>query len=231
MAQREPKFTGPGGADPVAAAHELELALQPTQGDILLAGQIFRSRVVQRTAHGLDVDGAPFAPYKSRGKPYYFYPEGGAGRSAEQRSKQTAGRYKKTGKVGQRTRLGIKYEGYGAAKAAHGRATVDLFGLVQHAHMMNAMIVKAGGAEVDQASADFLNDNGSELDAFTRNTVCSTLHVGFYGEEAERAKGHNEGTKHLPRRRFFDASADDLKLMTDAMGQRMMARAKAKDPK
>lgn len=229
MPQREPKFTGPGGKDPVEAARELEVAVQPTAGDLLLAGQILRSRIVQRTAQGLDADGAPFAPYSTKG-PFYFYPDGGAGRTHEQRAKQAAGRHKKTGKIGQRTRLGIKYDSYAAAKAAQGRGNVDLFGLVQHPHMLNAMVVKAGGAEIDQAGEGFFG-GGSELDAFGQSTPTSQLHIGFYGEEAERAKGHNEGTKHLPRRHFFDASADDLKLMSDAMGQRMLARAKSKDQK
>ena len=217
-------FLGPGGQDPITVVHNLELAFVPTQGDVLLAGQILRSRIVQRTQNGVDVNGAPFTPYEST-HVFYFYPDGHSGRTREQRVSQTAGRYAKTGKLGKRTPLGIRYDSYAAAKAAHGRSNVDLFGMVQHPHMMNAMIVKAGGSELDM-SADMLA-GATDMDAFSQHEPCSQMHVGFYGEEAGRAWGHNEGTKHLPRRHFFDASPEDWRIMGEAMLNRMCIRVAA----
>jgi hypothetical protein len=229
-------FLGPGGQDPITVAHNLELAFVPTQGDILLAGQILRSRIVQRTQNGVDVNGAPFAAYSTNG-PYYFYPDrdvAGA-KSRAERLTTVGNRFRETGKQGVRTTVavkgkdkrragvGIRYDSYAAAKSAHGRSNVDLFGMVQHPHMMNAMIVKAGGSELDM-SADLVAGIG-DMDAFSQHEPCSQMHVGFYGEEAERARSHNEGTKHLPRRHFFDASPEDLQIMTTAMANRMLARA------
>lgn len=46
--------------------------------------------------------------------------------------------------------------------------------------------------------------------------------IGIYGNEADRAEGHNTGAGHLPKREFFGASAKD----EDAMGadiEKMMA--------
>jgi hypothetical protein len=56
-------FTGPNGSDPVGYIVKIEKAIQPTAGDCLYAGQIFRTLVRQRTARGVDADGSPFAPY------------------------------------------------------------------------------------------------------------------------------------------------------------------------
>lgn len=236
-------FRGPGGQDPVAAVHNITLALVPTQGDMLLAGQIWRSRIVQRTQNGVDVNGAPFAAYSANG-PYYFYPgTEGHGMSRSQahglykfasfesssldrklseyyrlRGVAAEGRHGKSGKVGKRTALGIRYDSYGAAHAALGRSNVDLFGLEHHPHMMGAMLVKAGGTELDMSAT-------LDLDPSSNTSPCSQMNLGFYGEQEARARGHNEGAGHLPQRRFFDASAEDLHVMKETMLARAVARA------
>lgn len=46
-----------------------------TVGDALYAGQRQRTRILQRTAQGVDVDGRKFAPYSENG-PYYYNPNG-----------------------------------------------------------------------------------------------------------------------------------------------------------
>jgi hypothetical protein len=56
-------FTGPGGGDPVAEIHSLSVAVLPTEGDMLYALQRQRSRILNRTAAGVDVDGSPFQGY------------------------------------------------------------------------------------------------------------------------------------------------------------------------
>lgn len=231
--QATARFRGPGGQDPVAAIHNVLLALPPTVGDMLLAGQIWRSRIVHRTQAGVDVNGAPFAPYESS-HVYYFYPDRDVakGKSRAERLTTVGNRFRETGKQGARTTVavkgktkrkagvGIKYESYAAAHAAHGRSTVDLFGMEQHPHMMNAMIVKAGGTELDMSAP-------LDLDPSSNTSPCSQMNLGFYGEEDARARGHNEGAGHLPQRRFFDASAEDLHVMEETMLARAVARAEA----
>jgi hypothetical protein len=59
-------FTGPGGSDPVAAIRALRAAANATEGDLLYALQRQRSRILKRTAAGVDADGAAFAPYSLR---------------------------------------------------------------------------------------------------------------------------------------------------------------------
>ena len=124
-----------------------------------------------------------------------------------------------------RTPFGIRYESYAAAKAAHGASTVNLFGMEQHTHMLDTMLVRAGGQEASQG-ADELLGLGSELAAFENDVPCSTVTIGFYGPEAERAKAHNEGTDRLPRRHFFDLNREDIAFGERAVVERMEIRAR-----
>lgn len=231
-------FTGPGGADAHASIQRKIQALNTTTtGDMLYVGQIFRSRIRKRTLEGVDVDGAPFAAYSKNG-PYYFYPNGEVGstrRAAgtsrltrdqvrQARSTATKGRFAKTGRIGVRTPFGIRYESYGAGKAAHGVANVNLYGMEQHTHMLDVILVKVGGVELDQ-SADMLMSN-SDMAAFESNQPARDLEVGFYGPEAERARGNNEGNSKLTARRFFALNQQDLAVAEQAIGNRMEIRAR-----
>jgi hypothetical protein len=232
-------FTGPGGSDPGASIRATIHALStPTVGDQLYVGQIFRSRIRQRTLSGVDVNGVPFAPYSTNG-PYYFYPNkeagsvrGGSGTrrlTQEQvrhaRSTAAKNRQAKIGAPGVRTPYGIRYASYAAAKAAHGAMGVNLYGMEQHTHMLDTMLVKAGGSEINQASGDL--NFGSQFSSFEQNTPETLLVIGFYGPEAERAKGNNEGTSKLPKREFFALNPDDLRLAEQAIAERMMDRAQS----
>ena len=49
--------------DPLAIVLTAERAMQVTEVDLQLAAELQRSTILQRTAQGVDVDGAPFAPY------------------------------------------------------------------------------------------------------------------------------------------------------------------------
>ena len=221
-------FTGPAGEPAgVAIRREIHALTTPTVGDHLFVGQVFRSRIRQRTAEGIDANGNPFAAYSTNG-PYYFYPNrDSAGGNLAARSTAAAGRFAKTKKGGgKRTSLGIRYHGgYAEAKAAHGRATVDLYGMEQHTHMLDTMLVQAGGSEIGTGiDLDF----GSEFAASENIAPCSELTLGFYGPEAERARGNNEGTEHTPARFFFGLNEQDLQLGAQAIGERMEARARAK---
>jgi hypothetical protein len=223
-------FIAPGGGDAVTAIRrELHALTTPTEGDLLHVGQIFRSRIRQRTFQGIDVNGAPFAPYSQRG-PFYLYPnrESASGRTAAgkaARATAAKNRHQKTGRIGVRTATGIKYASYAAAKAAHGVATVNLYGMEQHTHMLDTMLVKCGGFVLDSTGEGL--DFGSELQAFEQGAPASQLTLGFYGPEAERAKGHNEGTAKLPKREFFALNQEDLALGSRAIAERMMIRAKS----
>lgn len=239
MAAAGATFTGPNGRDPQTAIRaELQALVTPTTGDLLYVGQIWRARIRTRTFEGMDVNGQPFAPYSTKG-PYYFYPNAQVGSTRRKvgtrnhtqaevnaaRATAAKGRFAKTGKIGVRTSLGIKYESYAAAKAAHGVNVVNLYGMEQHTHMLDTMLVKAGGAELN-ATADMLFAGAADdMDAFQQNVPCYELQIGFYGPEAARAKGHNEGARNLPQRQFFALSPQDLQLGERGVAQRMMIRA------
>jgi hypothetical protein len=229
-------FTGPNGQDARAAMEwGVRTATTPTTGDLLYSGQVFRSRIRERTFRGVDAQGVPFTAYSTKG-PYYFYPNrevGDTGRRAgtrnhtqaqvrAARATAAAGRFKKTG-GGTRTPFGIKYASYAAAKAAHGVANVNLYGMEQHTHMLDTMLVKVGGVEVGLA-ADALMDS-SEMAAFEQNQPATELALGFYGPEAARAKGQNEGNSRTPKREFFALSDQDLMIGEQAIVERMSMRA------
>jgi hypothetical protein len=216
-------FTGPGGADPsVTIRGEIEALSTVTTGDLLMAGQLFRSRIRARTAAGIDVEGSPFAPYSERG-PYYLYPNKEAARGNRQaRATAAKGRHAKVG--GHRTPLGIRYDSYAAAKAAHGDSTVNEYGMQQHTHMLDTIMVKAGGLEIDQSGGALLT-GGGPLDAFENNQPNTQLTVGFYGPEAERARGQDEGNSKTPKRHFFGLNSQDLDIAARAVGERMQIRA------
>ncbi len=217
-------FTGPGGADASASIRATVLALSTvTVGDLLLVGQLYRSRIRERTFSGVDVNGAPFQEYSTRG-PFYLYPNQSATKDRAARATAAKNRHVKTGRIGIRTATGIRYESYAAAKAAHGVAGVNLYGLEAHPHMLDAIMVKAGGSEVAGGLPSF----GSEFEAFEQNQPCSSLTLGFYDDTAERARGHNEGTSKLPKREFFALNAEDLAMGERAIGERMQIRARGR---
>jgi hypothetical protein len=229
-------FTGPNGQDARAAMEwGVRTATTPTTGDLLYSGQVFRSRIRERTFRGVDVNGVPFTGYSTKG-PYYFYPNrevGDTGKRAGTRNHTQAqvraarataakGRQAKVGGV--RTPYGIKYASYAAAKSGHGAANVNLYGMEQHTHMLDTLLVKVGGMEIG-VSADALMDN-SEMAAFEQNQPATEMALGFYGAEAARAKGNNEGIPgRLPKREFFALNEQDLMIGEQAIVERMSTRA------
>jgi hypothetical protein len=218
-------FTGPGGADPrVSIRREVQALSTITVGDLLYVGMGYLSKIRERTFAGIDVNGAPFAPYSDKG-PFYLYVNKNATTGRAARATAAKNRHAKTGRIGVRTPTGIRYESYAAAKAAHGVSNVNLFGMGQNPHMLDAIIVRAGGSESSLMDAEF-TAGGSELNVFEQNQPCTLLTLGFYGDEAERARGHNEGTSKLPKREFFALNAGDLAWGERAVAQRMMLRAR-----
>jgi hypothetical protein len=207
------------GGDPVAHIKLLKKAVEITAEDLLYAGQRQRSRIVERTRAGVDVDKRPFHRY-STGKPYYYNPTGSQkGRSWESRQAAVTRIMRKIGgtakggktpwivrsaggKVVAEVRGAgdtIRFRDYATFKRWLGRSVVDLTG-PRAPHMLQAIMTKVQGVK--------------------------ELILGIYGQKADIAQGHNEGANHLPKRHFFGASSADLKQMACDIGDRMAARMK-----
>jgi hypothetical protein len=62
------------------------------------------------------------------------------------------------------------------------------------------------------------------MNAMLARTNTEGFEVGFYGEEAERAKAINEGTERMAERRFFEANEQDITDVKEAIATRMEAR-------
>jgi hypothetical protein len=220
-------FRGPGGLEPAAYVLSIARQVQPTQADVLYGIERQKERILDRTAQGVDVDGAPFVAYSQNG-PYYYYPNGRVGRNKfeSRQNKQAVNRLiRKIGHVesylselsprklrsmglnpeaggdtsAKKTRSGegIRFDSYAAFKASLGRAGVDLLG-PRAPHMLQAMEIRVNWPEVE---------------------------LGFYSDDAaSKAEGHNEGANKLPRRHFFAASAADLTAIENDIGARIDAR-------
>lgn len=215
----EAKFRTASGGDPVAHVLKIRGALQPTKEDLLYAGQRQRTRILERTARGVDADEHPFKPYSANG-PFYFNPNGRLSSEArekvsEKSQKGAARRFlnkittkeerKKDGAPRlSRTKRTVKFESYAAFKKWLGRSVVDLRG-AKAPHMLQAITITVKGA------AGLFKGAGE-------------LVLGIYGEAAARAQGHNEGTKRLPQRKFFAASEKDMKLIVRDVYARIRAR-------
>lgn len=213
-----------GNTDLMGLLNEINKASQPNVSDLLYAGQRQRSRILTRTEQGVDFEGRSFHPYSTTG-PYYFYPGKNAkGRkAAKNRFAKTIGVANKgvtkiNGGSASRTRLGIKFSSYAAFKSALGRGVVDLFG-PWAPHMLQALVVKVSGFVMagDTAGADPNGAGGSDAPA-------DEITIGIYGAEAARASGHNEGTKHLPQRKFLGVNDQDKQLMLGDVLSRVAAR-------
>jgi len=194
------------GNQPVSAlTNQLDKAGRVTAADMLYALNRQKTRILDRTAHGQDINGSAFAPYSTKG-PYYYYP-GAAGRSRMFRiafQKQRGGAARRFAKkVGaQRTRLGVKFASYAAFKQSLGRSVVDLMG-ASAPHMLQALVVQVGG---------------------TGATPVTQGTIGIYGDAADRAEGHNTGAGHLPKREFFGFGSKDEDLISADIESLMSAR-------
>lgn len=178
---------------------DLVASIQPTEGDMLAAVMWLQSRILQLTAQGLDYQGFPFHAYSRRG-PYYYYPGGKANRAAAFRLRSKAKtKYGTPVTAGIETTPGggLRFPSYASFKLDFlGRSTVDLTG-PSAPHMLQQIQPSARG---NQAA------------------------LGIYGDAADRATGHNEGTKTLPQRRFFDCSDESLDQMMELVMDRIAQR-------
>lgn len=111
-----------------------------TASDIRYGLERQKTRILDRTQRGVDMNGSAFKPYSTDG-PYYYYPNRGATPSQRRAS---AGRLGKKIGAGKRTRVGLKFASYAAFKSALGRGTVDLTG-VSAPHMLQSMVIRSSG--------------------------------------------------------------------------------------
>lgn len=199
--------------NPAEVVARWQKAIQITAADAALAVNRQKTRILERTAKGLDVEGRAFAPYSRKG-PYYHYPNGRAGSSfTDRQNKSAAARLFRALKPGgapkwaggirkTRTGKGLVFDSYAAFKRWLGRTAVDLRG-PRAPHMLQALVVKVAGAGA---------------------AIVKEARIGLYGKEAARADGHQRGTGRLPKRKFLGASADDRKIMIGELMDRIKAR-------
>lgn len=130
-----------GGRTLASVALDVEKAGRMDETDMLYILNRQKTRILERTARGVDINGSPFAPYSTKG-PFYYYPARGLG--GRQRKAAAGRKARQLG--GQRTRLGVKFASYAAFKAGLGRGVVDLLGPTAP-HMLQAIVVAARGAD------------------------------------------------------------------------------------
>lgn len=186
---------------------DLKSKIKPTADDLLLAMNIVKADIRESTAAGTDAEGAEFHPYSIKG-PYYYKPFTAGGKLASGSAKQERAsahrlhnKLKQTpGYEGRPSRSGrsLVFSSYAAFKASFGRTTVDLMG-VRGPHMLDAMVPSVQG------------DEGI---------------LGIYGNEAERASGHNFGSGRLPRRHFFGFSQKAKSEINRVLAERISNRLK-----
>jgi hypothetical protein len=176
----------------------------------------------------VDVNETAFTPYSAKG-PIYYYP----GTQTKNRKAAVNRIARKIGITGnsktiavkglkgqyvQKTGKGLKFSSYAALKAAFGRLTVDLRGLVAP-HMLQAMVVRVQEFSLGIDTQTFQSPQ-------TVSPAASEFAIGIYGTEAERARGHQKGNPktHLPQRKFLGANENDKTLMVNDILSRMVAR-------
>ena len=226
------------GGDPVAHIRALKAAAEVTTEDLLYAGQRQRTRILDRTRAGVDVDGVPFAPYSTKG-PYYYNPSailGGSGirHLTRQRNIEHAFSVKgaSTGREigslkGRAKRLLKKLGGetlYGSAKSlSHGEMRLSKSG--QSIRFESYAAFKAW---LGRTCVDLTGPRAPHMLQAIQTKVegLKMLVLGIYGPKADIAQGHNEGARNLPQRHFFGASYADLKQMACDIGDRVAARMK-----
>ncbi len=226
----------PGGIEPEQFILQVGNNAKPTEGDALWAAQRQRTRIVERTLAGVDVDGAPFEPYSQNG-PYYYYPNGRVGRTKFEKKKNRSAVKRLLGRLnadsdrasavgvtlgtgGKATRggEGIRFESYDDFKRSLGRTRPDLMG-PRAPHMLQAIAV---GANIERNVAE------QSLSLTDRPQPAREIRIGIYGEEAGRALGHNTGENPRWRgrhqRRFLGLSDSDVQAMLDDILGRCVAR-------
>jgi hypothetical protein len=226
------KLSGPGGKNPQERILQIKKDVMPTEGDALYAGQLQRSRILERTSRGIDVDGAAFAPYSTKG-PFYYSPNGKLTAGAksqlgDKKQRESTRRFlnkitTKEERAGgnaprlSRTGRSIVFASYAAFKKWLGRSGVDLRG-PSAPHMLQGFLVKV-------ASAIYPGPPSVAVGLRDKPTQVTEMRLGIYGDAARRATGNNSGEGNA-KRHFFGVSAQDGRLLIQSIMQRIKLRLK-----
>jgi hypothetical protein len=212
-------------------------AVKVTVGDCLTVGIYIKEQCLDRTMRGVDVDGVAFAPYSRKG-PYYYYPsplgkhkqrKAAVNRLLRITRDVSEGKWEAHFKAGRdmdaekssvggvktRSGLGIKFESYADFKESLGRFGVDLTG-PRAPHMLQELTVRAGGTELK--SSDPVGPR-------SRMESCDEVAIGIYDPvKAAIARGHQNGSRKLPQRRFLGATQTDMEQAARLLSERLRDR-------
>ena len=195
--------------DPSAFIDRIRGRITPQTQDIELIAEEQKTRIIQRTARGVDFEERAFQPYSTKG-PYYWYPNGRGTRTSGRQATILQGKAKRflaKLNAGRGTPIGeitpgggIKFESYAAFKQAlRGYSFVDLMG--PRAPLMMASILKMTTGPLE-------------------------VRIGIYdAEKARIAQGHQNGnSRGLPRRPFFGISEADKLAMKNRLADILRSR-------
>lgn len=207
-------FRGPRGESSlVDYLRVIQVAAQPTEGDLIYALGRQVERIQIRTEQGMDYRGAAFAPYSPRG-PYYFSPFRRGSRLQRQQVALHHSRF--YGGERKRGSTAVKYASYAAFKAARGVSVPDLGGM-EGSLLPNIMVNVGGMHRAGEASS-------VSLDSYP--IPASYGELGIYSQPAARiAQAHNDGVPgRLPQRSFIGVSDEDGEAIQTDIAERVQAR-------
>lgn len=192
-------FTAPNGADPAAHAHNLMTAAQPTEGDLLYALQRQRTRILKRTAAGVDADGASFAAY-------------------------SPGYAKKKAAFG---RTGVDLRGRNAPHML--QAIVVTAGPLTDEGDSDTLAIEGAIGFYDERAALLaeVHNDGATIRTRLGYGGFEEASYGYKPRNAGRLKAA-KATLTMPRRHFFDASDADVHEMENDMGTRSEMRMRGR---
>ena len=183
-----------GAADPVRFVSDQLAALLPKDADLLYVIELQKTRILNRTARGVDFEGRPFAAYSTK-SPYTWYPHGHASKSPKQRTAAAKRFARKLGAGNVTASGGVRFESYAAFKRSLGRSGVDLTG-ASAPHMLHALVSRITGP------------------------LAGTLGI-YSADKAEIAEYHNAGTARMPKRQFLGTSTSDVTAMERDLERRL----------
>jgi hypothetical protein len=227
---------------------KLQKVSQPTVGDLLFVGQRQRSRMLQRTSKGIDVNGRAFVSY-SLNRPVYYYPgvnrdnKSSAGPKTMEQTKAVKGRERSVNRIA--NLIGLKGRNSRPVDARSTNKSAQKQYVQRTAKGLKFSSYAAFKAAFGRTNVDLRGIQapnmlqsmvvrvlGWVLDQSSLTTPedqsqANEIKIGIYGYEAQRASGHQKGTGHLPKRAFIGANDQDKSAMLADASQRVAARIRS----
>lgn len=178
----------------------------PTTGDIAYALLHQKTRILERTAQGLDYQGNSFEPYNTTRAYYYYAPSVVRQRTAKAASRERNRLHKLIGKGERSGTTGIKFANYAEFKRAFNSSVVNLMG-VDSPNMLGQIELRVNGSSF---TVDAIG--GSHASSLT-SPASGLITIGIYDTVSDKGKlaaAHNRGLGHQPRREFFAVSRSDM---------------------